>query len=279
MIHCYKAQLVARLEEANRRGVREKGGKAMKKAASMMKLAWQVFWPVFFIEVLSFALILPLYPAWDLQVITILTDLLAFVCLYPVYLHGMRKNLGAGLKKQSQPVWKDAVFLAVFAAASCIVLNELILLLGINGWSDRYQETNEVLYSGGLWVQLLLMAVAAPLAEELIFRGICYERLRRNMGVLWACFFSALWFGVFHGNLVQGIYGFIMGLLLALVYERYHGLRSSIWFHGWANLTSVLITEWIGCLPERVPLLAVTAVIFLAAIVMGNCIRTALKKE
>lgn len=281
----------------------------MKKAASVMKLAWQVFWPVFFIEVLSFALILPLYPAWDLHVITILTDLLAFVCLYPVYLHGIRERGDTGLgdaglgdtglkdtglgdtrpadmgladavsKKQPLPVCRDAVFLAVFAAASCIVLNELILLLGIDRWSGSYQETSEALHSGGLWIRLLLMSAAAPLAEELIFRGICFERLKRHMSVPAACFFSALWFGVFHGNLVQGIYGFLMGLLLALVYEKYYNLRSSVWFHGWANLTSVLITEWTAHLPEQVPLLAVTAVIFLAAIVMGNCIRMVLKKE
>lgn len=248
----------------------------MKRAASLMRLIWQVFWPVLLIEVLNMILLLVLSPAWDLQMITIGTDLLAFAFLYPFYRCDGRRRTAAG-KIPGQP-GRDAVFLAVFAAASCIALNELIRLLGIESMSGRFEETNEILFSGGIWVQILLMSAAAPLAEELIFRGLCYERLREHLGAFGAGLCSALWFGVFHGNLVQGVYGFCMGLLLALVYERYRGLSAAVLFHACANLTSILISEGMNRLPGTVPPIASASVMIVAAIVSGICIRAALRR-
>lgn len=39
-------------------------------------------------------------------------------------------------------------------------------------------EGAAALFSGALWQQFFLMGIAAPLSEELLFRGILFERLR-----------------------------------------------------------------------------------------------------
>lgn len=254
----------------------------VKRIISVLRMVWQVFWPVLALEAVGAVVSLLLYPSLDLQVLTIITDFLAFGLLYPVYrrmrlsVPGTFGRTGPALRRFRRT---DLLFLAVFAAASCFLLNELILLSGIDSLSGQYQETSKILYSGGIISQLLLMAAAAPLAEELIFRGLCYGRLRRHIGAPAASFFSALWFGVFHGNLVQGLYGFSIGLLLALIYEKYGGLRASMWFHACANLTSILLT-W---LMERVPgiftpLMIFTAIVICAVLIL-LCIRSALKRE
>ncbi len=54
----------------------------------------------------------------------------------------------------------------------------------------------------------------APLVEEGIFRRGIYAVFRRWLGVTPAAFLSALAFGLYHGNWIQGIYGFVLGCFL-----------------------------------------------------------------
>ncbi|MCI6714075.1 MAG: CPBP family intramembrane metalloprotease, partial [Lachnospiraceae bacterium] len=47
---------------------------------------------------------------------------------------------------------------------------------------------------------------------------------------------SGFFFGVYHGNLVQGIYGTLMGILMAYVYEETGRFLVPVLFHGLANI-------------------------------------------
>ena len=63
-------------------------------------------------------------------------------------------------------------------------------------------EGAAALFSGALWQQFFLMGIAAPLSEELLFRGILFERLRMALPFFWAALGSAAFFGLVHGNTV-----------------------------------------------------------------------------
>ena len=82
---------------------------------------------------------------------------------------------------------------------------------------------------------LLMYVICSPLCEELCFRWLMYGRIRRCMGTKLAIFTTALFFGVFHGNPVQGVYAFIMGLVMAVVYERTGAFLTTLLFHVGAN--------------------------------------------
>ncbi|HEX2741844.1 MAG TPA: type II CAAX endopeptidase family protein [Rubrobacter sp.] len=71
---------------------------------------------------------------------------------------------------------------------------------------------------------LLVAGLAVPFGEELLFRGVLYTWLRR-WGVVVAMVVSALIFGLNHGINVVFPATAILGLLLALAYER----SGSIW--------------------------------------------------
>lgn len=133
---------------------------------------------------------------------------------------------------------------ALLGMAASISLNDWIALSGIITIFDGFEEVAEALYGGSLLVEFLAIAVAAPLIEELIFRGLVYQRIRRLSGVRMAVILSALYFGVYHMNIVQGIYAFLLGGLLAWVYEKYQTLWAPILFHASANLLSVIFSEW-----------------------------------
>lgn len=85
--------------------------------------------------------------------------------------------------------------------------------------------------------------LAAPLAEELIFRALLYGWLRGYMGFWSSSLISALAFGLYHGNWIQGIYAFTIGMILAWGYETsiYRKYLMVVLMHGAANLTSLVV--------------------------------------
>ena len=82
-----------------------------------------------------------------------------------------------------------------------------------------------------------------PVVEELIFRGLAYKRMREYASPLMAGITTSMLFAVFHGNLVQGVYAFLLGALLCYVYEKYHSFWAPVLLHAAANVISVLASE------------------------------------
>ena len=75
----------------------------------------------------------------------------------------------------------------------------------------------------------IAMVIMAPLGEELVFRGITVEYLRRGGARFWVLNgVQALFFGIAHLNLVQGAYAFFGGLLNGYVLKRYGTLWAPI---------------------------------------------------
>lgn len=92
---------------------------------------------------------------------------------------------------------------------------------------------------------LLVSAVAAPICEEVFFRGMIFRYLRARWPVWAAAPVSAVIFGAAHlsgatSPLIVPVLAFI-GLILALVYERTGSLTNSILLHALNNgvLTTV----------------------------------------
>ena len=128
--------------------------------------------------------------------------------------------------------------------SACIILNHVLIYSGLYEMLSRgFEETAQTLYQGKLLLELLSIGILTPMVEELIFRGLVYRRIRWYLNAVPAMVFSALLFAVFHGNLLQGIYAFSLGLLLAFVYERTHSVLAPVCIHVGANLISVLMTD------------------------------------
>ncbi len=101
-------------------------------------------------------------------------------------------------------------------------------------------------------LMILLVGVLGPIAEEFFFRGVLYENLKQGIEVWGAMIVSALVFGIFHGNLIQGFYAVLAGLLLAYIYEKTGTILASILLHILFNLSSYIVGYindffgWIG---------------------------------
>ena len=106
--------------------------------------------------------------------------------------------------------------------------------------------------------------ILAPLGEEFLFRGIVF----RLAGKVSGCFFvanliQAFAFGVFHANVVQGIYAFGMGLALGYIYGKYHNIWICVLLHSVINSSSFLVKCYFAVFPE-------TYVFFLINILLGG---------
>ena len=169
--------------------------------------------------------------------------------------HQMRKSGG---HKELYGRFAAAVLsmTAALAAASSIGLNILLSLTGLVQNSAGYQRVAQNQYGVTFGVGLFLYTVISPLAEEVVFRGVLYNRLRRHfcgsggLPVSGAVFVSGVMFGIYHGNLVQGIYGCCMGILITWLYERTHDFRIPCLFHGAANCV-VYLTAQNAALQEK----------------------------
>ena len=91
-----------------------------------------------------------------------------------------------------------------------------------------------------LWLALLGYGVLAPFSEEVCFRGILYPYFAKWMKAPVAVLLSALLFALYHMNLVQGIYAFVMGAVMAAVVHKTKALSASILFHMTSNLLVTL---------------------------------------
>ncbi len=80
----------------------------------------------------------------------------------------------------------------------------------------------------------LYASILAPVWEEVLFRGYVLRTLR-PFGKRFAVFASAVAFGLFHGNLLQTPYAFLMGLVMGYVTVEY-SIVWSILLHIFNNL-------------------------------------------
>lgn len=94
--------------------------------------------------------------------------------------------------------------------------------------------------SSGVPTGILMTVLIAPVCEELMFRKLMLDRIR-NYGEKTAIFFSALCFGLFHGNLTQFLYAFSVGLFLGYVYCKTGKVIYTMIMHAMLNLISSCI--------------------------------------
>lgn len=101
-----------------------------------------------------------------------------------------------------------------------------------------FADTKSPLLFAGM---MLVACVVAPLNEELLFRRGIFHFLRQRFGRAPALLASGLLFGAIHGHLAGFPSLSLLGIGLALAYEKTGDIRVPIVAHGLFNLNSILI--------------------------------------
>lgn len=149
-------------------------------------------------------------------------------------------------------------------------LNALLGLTPLPRLFPGYAPAVEGLYGGSVLAVVAASVLAAPILEELLFRGIIYGSLKRGLPSSRAALICAsLLFGILHGNVVQGVFAFLVGLFLNWIYEAEGSLLPAILAHSAVNASTVFLAvaepEWLTALMEQTPFyLVMTAFCLLA---------------
>lgn len=155
--------------------------------------------------------------------------------------------------------------LAMVAFCAAAGLNTIFTQIGFTGSSEKYQAVYEMQYGVSFAAGLFLYGVISPLAEEAIFRGLLYNRMKRCFHYGIALVVSSILFGVYHGNLVQAVYGSILGVLIAYFYDQYKSFAAPVLFHGVANVSVYAMAYGSKSVEKGSGIALITGTIFLAA--------------
>lgn len=137
---------------------------------------------------------------------------------------------------------KNYGLLAGAAAGLALGLNILFLLAGLIESSGSYQEVAKEQYAAWFPIGLVCYGLITPIAEELLFRGVIFGCVRRYMKMSAAMLVSALFFALYHGNPVQGLYGAALGFLITYAYEFFGDFRMAVAVHVLANVLSYVLS-------------------------------------
>lgn len=135
-----------------------------------------------------------------------------------------------------------AAMIALVAVPTVALLNLLVQWLA--GVPFRNPQIGLLAPAGFSWTALAGMlfaaAIAGPIAEEVIFRGLLYSWLRRHLGAIASVPISAIVFAAAHGIAMLVPALLVNGVILALLFERSRSLLPSIVAHGVFNAMMVV---------------------------------------
>ncbi|GEM_PF-2125566 len=110
----------------------------------------------------------------------------------------------------------------------------------------QYNEMMQQLSDTSL-ISVLSLAILAPIAEEIFFRGVTMEMARRITPRAWvAIVLQAAIFGLAHGNPIQSAYTFLLGLVLGVIALYVGGLPATMLLHFSVNSSSYAASQLLG---------------------------------
>ena len=95
-----------------------------------------------------------------------------------------------------------------------------------------------------MWIILIISSgIVGPILEELLFRGIVYNDLKKFNMVKQSMILCTIIFAIFHGSISQIIYAYIIGYVLIYLYKYTNNLIYPITFHIISNTIVVIFNN------------------------------------
>lgn len=187
---------------------------------------------------------------------------------FPVF-YFMIKGLPEGEKREYKKlgVWEIVKFCFISYSLMYIfnfLTNIFIILISIFKGSEVVNPLQNIIEGSSLILTLIFVGILSPIIEEMMFRGIMLNKLKRY-GDKVAIITTALLFGLFHANFSQFFYATVLGLIFAYVTLKTGTIKYSIILHIFVNtMGSFIIPLIIG---DGSNLVAYGCVLFLVLLI------------
>lgn len=163
---------------------------------------------------------------------------------FPVF-YLMIKNLPEEEKRESKTLGVFEVIKICFMSYSIVYIvnfltNILMMLIAVIKGSEVTNPLVNML-EGSNWIWSLIFAgILSPIIEEMMFRGVMLNKLRRY-GDKVAIITTAILFGLFHANFSQFFYAVALGIVFAYVALKTGTIKYSIILHIVVNIMGGVI--------------------------------------
>lgn len=213
----------------------------------------------------------------DLNSLTIISAICNYVLPFPILVYLMKKLESERLEKSSLDIKTFLTYIAITLALMWVgnIIGLIITtLLSATIPVDITNPVEELLSSTNIWINLLLISIIGPVFEEFFFRKLLIDRTIKY-GAKLSILLSALMFGLFHGNLNQFFYAFLMGGFLAYVYIKTGRLIYPILLHMIINLMGSVVSLFVVESAQNlisgpiIPIDLITVLIYLLIIVLS----------
>ncbi len=184
-----------------------------------------------------------LYNGSTLYIITLITVGVTAV-IFPLWYY-------LSVRKEPKPEYKNIlnfksiIYIIILGVLIQICLSELldIILPLFPRTFEKYMSLMEnIVFEDSVILTTVLTVVFAPIAEECMTRGLTMNAAKKYMPLWVANIVQAVIFGIYHGNIVQGIYAFFIGLLCGWIAIKSKSILPAILLHLVINGSALFVT-------------------------------------
>jgi len=170
-------------------------------------------------------------------------------------------NLYKKYKRKNNFTVKDIIIPILFGVSISLIYNILLFQLNSVIYFTNKFDGNSL----PILVQIISSGILGPILEELIFRGLVYNKLKEFNKPMRTIILTSVIFGIIHFDIINAIYAFGVSFILIYLYEKYKTLKAPILMHISLNTTIILMINFItrGFVIFNLYLLIVSVVILL----------------
>ncbi len=154
--------------------------------------------------------------------------LILFDIIVAIYLYLKNKRKDNKVKAMD---YFPVVYLGIGMA---VTLNMFIFLFDMNNDASNIN----------IYLAIISSGIVGPILEEILFRYVFLNKLRKFFTTRNAILLSSLVFALLHGDIVTMLYAFIMGFVFAYVYVKYNNIKISILCHISSNVIVLFLTSF-----------------------------------
>ena len=182
---------------------------------------------------------------FNLDTQTILMAICNYVLPFPILFYLMGKLESVKITERSISFKKLLQYACI--AITLMWIGNLLgtvatSLIGSLFSNEVINPIEQLIQSSSIYINFFIISIIAPIFEEIFFRKLLIDRTIKY-GATLSILLSATVFGLFHGNLSQFFYAFLLGCFFSYVYINTGKIRYPIIFHMIVNLLGSVISS------------------------------------
>lgn len=184
---------------------------------------------------------------YDFNSLTIISAICNYILPFPILIYLMGKIDSQTPEKNTLTVKRFITYIAVTLTlmwAGNIIGLAITALISFITPFEVSNPVQTLINSSDIWLNLMLISIIGPIFEEIFFRKLLIDRTIKY-GAKISILVSALLFGLFHGNLNQFFYAFLIGGFFAYVYIRTGNIKYTILLHIIVNLMGSVVSLFV----------------------------------